>query len=227
VDRNSSSRFRAACEFEYNTVNSSVVPASWKPEEAAVAKDDGLSEPLERYREYLCLLARLEIDPRLKGRIDLSGVVQQTLFESHQVLREGDGHSPEQRLAWLRKCLANNLTDELRKLQTEMRDIRRERSLEAALQNSSVRLQAWIAASDPSPSAHMAREEEAVRLAAALATLPEAQREALVLQHWHGWKVAEIAEHLGRTRTAVAGLLKRGLARLREELQSLATEESK
>jgi RNA polymerase sigma-70 factor, ECF subfamily len=181
---------------------------------------------LEQYRAYLGLLARLQIDPRLRGRIDLSGVVQQTLFEAHQVLREGDNHTPEQRLAWLRKCLAHNLTDELRKLKTEMRDVRRERSLEAAMQNSSIRLQAWVAASDPSPSAHVVREEEAVRLAAALAALPEAQRDALVLQHWHGWKVAEIAEHLGRTRIAVAGLLKRGLAKLREELQSLAADEA-
>src|SRR5262249_40553337 len=171
-------------------------------------------------------VARLQIDPRLRGRIDLSGVVQQTLFEAHQVLREDENHTPEQRLAWLRKCLANNLTDELRKLKTEMRDVRRERSLDAALQNSSVRLQAWVAASDPSPSAHAAHEEEAVRLATALGSLPEAQREALVLQHWHGWKVAEIAEHLGRTRTAVAGLLKRGLASLREELQNLAVEDT-
>jgi RNA polymerase sigma-70 factor (ECF subfamily) len=181
-----------------------------------------LSDALERYRPYLGLLARLQIDPRLRGRIDLSGVVQQTLFEAHQVLCADDNHAPEQRLPWLRNCLANNLTDELRKLKTEMRDVRRERSLEAALQNSSARLQSWVAASDPTPSAHVAREEEAVRLAGALATLPEAQREALVLQHWHGWKVAEIAEHLGRTRTAVAGLLKRGLAALREELQGLS-----
>jgi RNA polymerase sigma-70 factor (ECF subfamily) len=190
----------------------------------AIVGNKRLSETLERYRPYLGLLARLQIDPRLRGRIDLSGVVQQTLFEAHQVLRDGDGHAPEQRVAWLRKCLANNLTDELRKLKTEMRDVRRERSLEAALHNSSARLQSWVAASDPSPSVHMAHEEEAVRLAAALATLPEAQREALVLQHWHGWKVAEIAEHLGRTRTAVAGLLKRGLAALREELQDLSSQ---
>jgi RNA polymerase sigma-70 factor (ECF subfamily) len=181
---------------------------------------------LEQYRAYLGLLARLQIDPRLRGRIDLSGVVQQTLLEAHLVLRAEDGHTAEARLAWLKKCLANNLTDELRKLKTEMRDVRRERSLEAALQSSSVRLQAWVAASDPSPSAHLAREEDAVRLAAALAALPEAQREALVLQHWHGWKVAEIAEHLGRTRTAVAGLLKRGLAALRQELQSDPTSHS-
>jgi RNA polymerase sigma-70 factor (ECF subfamily) len=58
-----------------------------------------------------------------------------------------------------------------------------------------------------------------MQLAVALAELPEAQREALVLQHWHGWSMDEIAAHLGRTRVAVAGLIKRGLAKLRERLQ--------
>jgi RNA polymerase sigma-70 factor (ECF subfamily) len=58
-----------------------------------------------------------------------------------------------------------------------------------------------------------------VRLAEALGRLPEAQREALVLQHWKGCSLAEIAEQMGRTRTAVAGLLKRGLSQLRVEMQ--------
>jgi RNA polymerase sigma-70 factor (ECF subfamily) len=179
---------------------------------------------LERYRAYLGLLARLQVDPHWRARIDLSGAVQQTLFEAHQIMRDGDGHSPEERLAWLRKSLANNLRDEFRKLHADMRDVRRERSLEAALGQSSQRLEAWLVATNSSPSERCQREEEAVELALALQRLPEAQREALVLQHWQGWKVAEIAEHLGRTRTAVAGLLKRGLASLREELESLSPE---
>jgi RNA polymerase sigma-70 factor (ECF subfamily) len=48
--------------------------------------------------------------------------------------------------------------------------------------------------------------------------LPEAQREALVLQHWQGWSLADIGRHLGRSPEAVAGLLKRGLKQLREIL---------
>jgi RNA polymerase sigma-70 factor (ECF subfamily) len=185
-----------------------------------------LNDFLERYRDYLNLLARLQVDPRYRARIDLSGAVQQTLFEAHQVLQEGDGHTAEERLAWLRKCLANNLKDEFRKLNADMRDVRRERSLEAALGQSSQRLEVWLVATGSSPSEHCQRQEQAVELAAALSRLPEAQREALVLQHWHGWKVAEIAEHLGRTRAAVAGLLKRGLASLREELDLLPTNSS-
>jgi DNA-directed RNA polymerase specialized sigma24 family protein len=41
----------------------------------------------------------------------------------------------------------------------------------------------------------------------------------LILQHWHGWQLSQIAEHMGRTRVAVAGLLKRALATLRDEMQ--------
>lgn len=67
-----------------------------------------MSDFLERYRAYLGLLARLQVDSRMRARIDLSGAVQQTLFEAHQVMRDGDGHMAEERVAWLRKCLANS-----------------------------------------------------------------------------------------------------------------------
>jgi RNA polymerase sigma-70 factor, ECF subfamily len=173
---------------------------------------DDAGSSLERYRPYLHLLARLQLVPRLRARIDLSGVVQQSLLEAHQAGR-GDPS-----LAWLRRILANNLGDEIRKLTTGKRDLTREQSLEAALDASSARLDQWLAADQSSPSQQLHRQEQTLRLAQALADLPEAQREALVLQHWHGWSLAQIAEHLDRTHAAVAGLLKRGLRQLRTVL---------
>ena len=83
----------------------------------------------------------------------------------------------------------------------------------------SARLEAWLAAEQPSPSEQAQQNEQGLRLATALEALPTAQREALVLQHWHGWTLAQIAGHLGRSRAAVAGLIKRGLQHLREQLQ--------
>ncbi len=148
------------------------------------------------------------------ARIDLSGVVQQTLLEAHQAGRRGQAPP----LALLRRILANNLGDEIRKLTTGKRDLGREQSLEAALDASSARLEQWLAADQSSPSEQLDRQEQSLRLAQALADLPGAQREALVLQHWHGWSLAQIAAHLDRTHAAVAGLLKRGLQQLRTVL---------
>ena len=179
----------------------------------------GYTADLQRWRDYLSVLARAQVDPRLRGRIDLSGVVQQTLLEAHRERRRFEAEHPAQEAAWLRRILAHNLADALRKLATGKRDLTRERSLEAALDQSSARLAAWLAADQSSPSQQAQRYEQGLRLAAALETLPEAQREALVLQHWHGWTLAQIAAHLGRSRAAVAGLLKRGLQQLRRQLQ--------
>ena len=48
--------------------------------------------------------------------------------------------------------------------------------------------------------------EWALRLASALAALPEPQREAIVLQYWHGLTLAQIGERLQRSPAAVAGV---------------------
>jgi RNA polymerase sigma-70 factor, ECF subfamily len=59
-----------------------------------------------------------------------------------------------------------------------------------------------------------------VQLADALAELPEAQQEAIVLHHLHGLSTSEIGQVIDRTPVAVAGLLKRGLRALREQFES-------
>src|SRR6476661_1345101 len=100
-------------------------------------------QPLEHYRDYLRLLARLQLAPQLQSKLDLSGVVQQTLLEATQALAQCRGEGDGQRAAWLRRILARNLTDEVRKLRAEKRDPARERSLDEALEQSSARLDAW------------------------------------------------------------------------------------
>lgn len=176
--------------------------------------------PWERYREYLRLLVQVNLDPRLKGKIDLSGVVQQTLLEAHQAFDSKLPLAADQQFAWLRRVLANNLMDEIRKLTSDKRDVRRELSLVAAVEQSSLRLEALVATDDSLPENRWLREERTLLLAQAMAKLPDSQLKALVLQHWHGWSLMQIADHMGRTRTAVAGLLKRALRQLREEMQT-------
>jgi RNA polymerase sigma-70 factor (ECF subfamily) len=160
----------------------------------------------------------LQVDDRLQGKIDLSGVVQQTLWEAHQASDQFAGRSEAEVAAWLRRALANNLADEVRRLGADKRNVAREQSLEAALEQSSARLEAWLTAEQSSPADRLIRQEQAVRLAAALAGLPENQRRAVELRHLKGQSLAEVADALGSSKPAVVGLLHRGVQKLRELL---------
>jgi RNA polymerase sigma-70 factor (ECF subfamily) len=160
----------------------------------------------------------MQLGGKADGKLDPSDVVQQTMLEAHAKRDQCRGATPEQQAAWLRQILAHNIADGLKGLNRAKRDIRRERSLEAQLAESSACLGAWLSTGDPTPSEQACQHERAIRLAEALGRLPSAQREAIILQHWEGWTLAQIADHLDRSPAAVAGLLKRGLKQLRQEL---------
>jgi RNA polymerase sigma-70 factor (ECF subfamily) len=174
---------------------------------------------LDGFRDYLRLLARARLDPRLQAKLDPSDVVQQTLLEAHKERAAFRGQTPGEMAAWLRQILARNLANALRDFRRDKRDVGRERALDALVEDSSARVAAWLAAEQSSPSARAERQEETARLAAALEGLPGPQREVVVLRHLHGWSLHDIARHVGRSRAAVAGLLHRGLQQVRDELQ--------
>jgi RNA polymerase sigma-70 factor, ECF subfamily len=170
----------------------------------------------EDYRDYLHLLARLQLDPRLRGKLDPSDIVQQTLVKAHENAEQFRGRSNEERAGWLRRILTNTLIDAARKYQ---REVDLQRDLGRCLDESSARLEAWLAAEQSSPSEAAARQEQLLALARALARLPEDQRTAVELHHLRDASVAEIAAQLGRTEASIAGLLRRGLQNLRTLLQ--------
>ncbi|HZY89331.1 MAG TPA: sigma-70 family RNA polymerase sigma factor [Gemmataceae bacterium] len=171
----------------------------------------------ERYRGYLLYLARQHAAADLRGKLDPSGVVQQTLLEAHAaaaLLARLDSH---QRLGWLRTALARNLADEAKRLRAGKRDARRERPID--VDASASRLEAWLAAQQSSPSQQADRGEQLLRLAEALTALPEGQREAVERHYLQGEPVSVVAAAMGKTPAALAGLLKRGLRHLREALR--------
>jgi RNA polymerase sigma-70 factor (ECF subfamily) len=171
------------------------------------------ASPLDHHREYLRLLASLQIDPRLRGQFDPSDVVQQALLKAHERFDQFRGGTDEELRAWLRAILARTLVDFVRKVGRQKWE--RARSLEYALEQSSAKLEVLLASEEADPGRGALWAERLVELAEALAGLPEDQKTAVELRYLHGMAVPEVAGAMGRSTVSVTGLLYRGMKSLR------------
>jgi RNA polymerase sigma-70 factor (ECF subfamily) len=176
---------------------------------------------LERFREYLYLLARLRLDSRLRGKLEPSDLVQQTFLKAHQASERWQELDDEARMAWLRQILANTVADEVRRYGRNKRDTTLERSHLATRDKSSVRIDALPAVNQTSPSQQVIRKEDLSALREALRALPEEQRRAIELHHIDGGSLVEVATRMRRSHASVAGLIRRGLRSLRQRLKPL------
>jgi DNA-directed RNA polymerase specialized sigma24 family protein len=145
---------------------------------------------LERYRAYLECLTYIQIDPRLWRRFGWSDVVNHTLLEAYRDLAKLQGLDEAGRNRRLRRMLLNNLLERIEHERADMRDYRRESSLDEALVGSSCNLQKWLAADSAGPEDRADALERGALLADALSRLPEREREALILQKYHDWSLA-------------------------------------
>jgi RNA polymerase sigma-70 factor (ECF subfamily) len=197
--------------------------ASRDPEELlALARSAGgaaVGRLLERYRDYLALLTRVQISRHLQGRVDPSDVVQETFLAAHRDFAGFRGRTEAELVSWLRQILAARLADQVRRhLGARRRDARLERRLAEAVDASSEGLARGLADPRPSPSESAARREQAVLLADALARLPEDYREVIVLRHLEGLSFPEVARRMARSAGSVEKLWVRALVRLRRSL---------
>jgi len=176
------------------------------------------SEDLERYRPFLYLRALRQLGSRLRGKLDAADVVQETLLQAHEKLSQFRGRTQAELAAWLRTILDNTLAMAARQFQAGARDVARERSLQTGLGEATACRRARPAAAPPAPDEHALRQEQLLRLANALGKLPRDQRRAIELHHLEGQSLAEVADHMRRSKAAVVGLLFRGLRKLRRLL---------
>jgi RNA polymerase sigma-70 factor (ECF subfamily) len=174
-----------------------------------------------RYRKYLEVLARAQLGQQLRAKCDASDLVQQTLLEAHRDFGAFQGEREGELLAWLRRILAHNLFNQARHFAARQRDAAREVSLEhvqAGVDRSSLALGRCLAADGPTPSQAAVRREAAVRLADALARLPEDYQTVLLLRVFEELPAEEVAQRMGRSPGAVRMLQMRALTALREQM---------
>lgn len=173
---------------------------------------------LNEYRSYLLMLARIQLPQKLAARLDASDIVQETLLEAHHKRKQFQGRGAGSLAAWLREILIGNLMDAIRRETRDKRDVRREKQLAEALEASAAGLALLGAGEQSTPSMQFERNQHALRVASALELLPDPQRQALLLRYCQNLSIAQIAEVMEKTPVAVAGLLKRGTATLRDRL---------
>jgi len=173
------------------------------------------------YRGYLRVLARVELRswPKLQNKIDASDVVQEALLQAVVALPQFRGQTDHEFAAWLRAILANKLADAARHFGRQKRDAGLEQSFRESLDNSAERLVRQIPADSTSPSQHIIRKDKARYVAECVSALPPDQQMVVELHYLSEYSVPEIAEEMNKSKASVAGLLRRGLANLRETLK--------
>lgn len=179
-----------------------------------------LSEHVERLQR----LVRLRLDTRLQRRIDPADVVQDVLLEAC-THRDGFFRQSEMSLyPWLRGIALNKLLElHRRHLGTQMRDVKREISLQrcAWVDDSTIALVEQLLGHGTRPSEAAMREEVKAWLQRALEQLNPLDREVLVLKHFEQLTSREAAQALGIEERAAAKRYLRALMRLKEALTAL------
>jgi len=171
-------------------------------------------------RSYLGVVAAAQLETWLRVKIDASDVVQQTMLEAHRDFTRFAGESEKEWLGWLRGILKHNLADFVRHYRgTAKRQARREvRWRDPAASTLSPGAPEPAAACN-TPSQEAVRMDNELRVAAALAELPDDYREVVALRNFQRLPFAEVAQRMNRSRPAVQMLWMRALAKLQQTLE--------
>ncbi|MFI5461363.1 MAG: sigma-70 family RNA polymerase sigma factor [Isosphaerales bacterium] len=174
--------------------------------------------PLERYRDYLVLLARVLLYPQLRTKLDPSDIAHDAYLRALQAIHQFRGDTEIELRSWLRQILVHTLNDQYRAFSAQNRDVKLERSLEDVLERSSARLEEWLGVSSDGAEAQLMKEEQLDRIARAINQLPENQRTAVELHYIHGYTLAQISQQMGRSQNAVGALIARGVKAIRKTM---------
>ena len=185
-------------------------------EEIARGDRQALERLLERHRPSLHAFIVARFDPKLRGRLDPSDVVQEAQMEVVRRLDDFLRCRPMPFHLWVRKTAYERLLN-LRR--DHRKRARRSVDREVALPDrSSLMVARPLLAGGPSPSQQFAAREFADRIARAVAELAESDREILLMRHAEELPYEEIACLLEIEPAAARKRYGRALIRLQKVL---------
>jgi RNA polymerase sigma-70 factor, ECF subfamily len=185
-------------------------------DQAAAGDRAAVNELLARYRGRLRQMVSVRMDHRLARRIDPSDVVQDTMAEAARKLPDYLRRRPIAFYPWLRQLAWNRLLDLYRfHVQGARRAVGREAAFTTSLSDDSVMaLAKGLLATGSSPSRNAIRKEIRERVRAALARLPEYNREVLIMRHLEQLSIQQIAALTEVSEGTVKSRLFRGMDQL-------------
>jgi RNA polymerase sigma-70 factor (ECF subfamily) len=185
----------------------------------------GEAEAIERlltvHREPLRRMIGLRLDPALAARVDASDVVQDVLLEAHRRLADYLRNPTMPFHLWLRHIAKDHVIDAHRRhRQAQRRSLDREQPvMPAALaDHSSFELAAQLVDPELTPATAAIRHELQQRINAAVAELPEDDREIILMRHGEQLSNQEVAAALELSEAAASMRYLRAVRRLRAAL---------
>jgi RNA polymerase sigma-70 factor (ECF subfamily) len=181
---------------------------------------EALGVLLELYRRHTSLLARTQIDPLLRVKVDESDLAQDTCLEAHRHFSQFRGTTEAEFAAWMRKILAGLLANSIRRYRgTKQRDLRRERPASSGLGESTMECAVELVSQEGTPSEQAVERETSLQLAMAIEQLAPDYRRVIDLRNLEGLSFAEVSEKMGRSVDSVEKLWSRAVGKLRRVLQ--------
>ena len=191
---------------------------------AAAGDGESWQALVGRSRDRLRRMVAFRLDPRLRGRIDPSDVLQDAYFEAWRDLGSYLDRPEIPFFLWLRGIAGNKLREIHRHhLGTQMRDPRREVSIQggATSDTTATALAAQLLGKLTRASEEAVRRELKLRLHEAIDAMDPLDREVLALRYFEQLSPAETARVLGIKEKAAGLRYLRAVRRLKEILQSL------
>ena len=177
-----------------------------------------------QHEKRLIRMVQSRLDPRLKGRIEPSDVLQDAFMEVSTRLDSFLENENMPVFLWLRLIVAQRLITLHRKhLNTKMRDAKREVPLYGKQypEASSIALAAHLTGGFDTPSQIVVKAERAQIVQSAVDSLREMDREILTLRHIEQLTRSEMAQVLGLEEATAAKRYVRAMQRLRKALRKL------